>query len=76
MQSTIIKKVIHGYEVELELNPEVEWSDCWVMKDGFGSSLAFLETYGELSHDTIGETLEVSPHTIEVIRKWAEKNGY
>ena len=76
MQSTIINKTIHGYLVELEFDPDVEWSDCWVMKDGFGSSLEFLEIHGELSHDTIGETLEVSPGTIKAIRKWAEKNGY
>jgi hypothetical protein len=76
MDSTIINKTIHGYLVELELDPAVEWTDCWIMKDGFGSSLEFLETHGELLHDTIGESLEVSPYTIKAIRKWAEKNGY
>lgn len=76
MEHTIINKTIHGYLVELEIDPEYEWSDCWVMKDGFGSSLLFLEDHGELLHDTIGESLEVSPHTIKAIRKWADKNGY
>ena len=75
MQSTIIKKVIHGYEVELELNPEVEWSDCWVTKGQFHGSLQRLESEGTLS-DSYWNDLEVSPHTIEVISKWAEKNGY
>ena len=42
MQSTIINKTIHGYLVELELDPAVEWTDCWIMKDGFGSSLEFV----------------------------------
>jgi hypothetical protein len=76
MQSTIIQKTIHNYLVELELDPEVEWTDCWIMKDGFSSSLIFLQDNGFLLHDTTGNTIEVSPHTIEAISKWAEKNGY
>lgn len=70
----ITNKVIHGYLVELEDGEE--WSDCWVMKDGFGSSLGFLQDTGGLLHDTIGDVLEVSPHTIQAIAKWAEQNGY
>ena len=76
MQSTIIQKTIHGFLVELENDPDVEWVDCWIMKNGYGSSLAFVQANGFLLHDTLGETIEVSPHTIEVITKWAEKNGY
>ena len=76
MQSTIIQKRIHNYLVELELDPEVEWTDCWIMKDGFSGSLIFLQDNGFLLHDTTGSTIEVSPHTIEVISKWAEKSGY
>ena len=76
MQSTIIQKRIHNYLVELELDPEVEWTDCWIMKDGFSGSLIFLQDNGFLLHDTTGSTVEVSPHTIEVISKWAEKSGY
>jgi hypothetical protein len=76
MQSTITQKTIHGYLVELENDPEVEWSDCWIMKDGFSSSLIFLQDTGELLHDVTGETIEVSPGTIEAIAKWAEKHGY
>ena len=75
MQSTITQKKIHGYDVELELDPEVEWSDCWIMKDGFSASLIFLQDTGELIND-VGGTLEVSPGTIEAIAKWAEKHGY
>jgi len=75
MQSTITQKKIHGYDVELELDPEVEWSDCWIMKDGFSASLACLEGCGELM-DGVGNTIEVSPGTIEAIAKWAEKHGY
>jgi len=70
----ITNKVIHGYLVELE--DSEEWSDCWIMKDGFGSSLGFLQDTGELLHDTIGETLQVNPRTIQAIAKWAEQNGY
>jgi len=70
----ITNKVIHGYLVELE--DSEEWSDCWVMKDGFGSSLGFLQDTGELLHDTIGDTLQVNPRTIQAITKWAEQNGY
>ena len=70
----VIQKTIHGFLVELA-NDE-EWSDCWVMKDGFGSSLGFLQDTGSLMHDTIGDTLEVSPHTIQVITRWAESNGF
>lgn len=69
-----INKVIHGFLVELE--SDSEWSDCWVMKDGFGSSLGFLHDTGTLLHDTIGDVLEVQPHTIKAITKWAESNGY
>ena len=72
---TTTTKVIHGYEVELELDPEVEWSDCYIMKDGFSGSLIFLQDTGELI-DGVGNTLEVSPGTIEAITKWAEKHGY
>jgi hypothetical protein len=74
MESTIINKTIHGFLVELEL--DTEWSDCWVMKNGFGSSLNYLQDTGTLMHDTIGEDLEVSPHTIRAITRWAEQNGY
>jgi hypothetical protein len=76
MQSTIIQKTIHNYLVELEIDPEVEWTDCWIMKDGFSGSLIFLQDNEFLLHDTTGNTIEVSPHTIEAISKWAEKNGY
>ena len=75
MQSTIITKNIHSYYVEVELDPEIEWSDCWIVKDGFSASLACLESTGELM-DSVGNTIEVSPHTIEVISKWAESKGY
>lgn len=71
---TTLNKTIHGYLVELE--SDSEWSDCWVMKDGFGSSLGFLNDTGELLHNTIGATLEVNPQTIKAITKWAESNGY
>jgi hypothetical protein len=72
---TIFTKNIRGYQVEVELDPEVEWSDCWIMKDGFSASLACLEGTGELM-DGVGNTIEVSPHTIETIVKWAESRGY
>jgi hypothetical protein len=75
MNNTIIIKNIHSYQVELEDDPDVEWTDCWIMKDGFSASLACLEDTGELM-DGVGNTIEVSPHTIEAISKWAEKNGY
>ena len=45
------------------------------MKDGFSGSLIFLQDTGELI-DGVGNTLEVSPGTIEAISKWAEKHGY
>jgi hypothetical protein len=76
MQSTITLNKIHGYLVELEIDPEVEWTDCYVMKDGFSGSLIFLQDTGELLHNVTGETIEVSPGTIEAIARWAEKNGY
>jgi hypothetical protein len=69
-----INKTIHGYLVELESGSE--WSDCWVMQGGYGSSLGFLQDTGGLIHDTIGDMLEVSPRTIQAITKWAESNGY
>ena len=72
---TIIVKTIHGYSVEFERDPEVEWSDCYIMKDGYSGSLMFLQSTGELI-DGVGNTIEVSPGTIEVIAKWAEKQGY
>ena len=76
MQSTITQKTIHGYLVELELDPEVEWSDCWIMLNGYSGSLTFLQDTGELLHDVTGDTIEVSPDTIKAITNWAEKNGY
>ena len=83
MQATFVNKVIHGFEVELDLdmdNAGVDSSErvtgCFITKGGFGGSLDFLDLHGELiNHDT-GETIAVSPHTIEVITKWAEKHGY
>jgi hypothetical protein len=83
MDSTFVTKVIHGLEVELDLDMNNDGADsservtgCFITKGGFGGSLDFLDLHGELiNHDT-GEVLEISPHTIEVIRKWAEKNGY
>lgn len=72
---TIFTKNIRGYQVEVELDPEVEWSDCWIMKDGFSASLACLEGTGELM-DGVGNTIEVSLNTIETIAKWAESRGY
>jgi hypothetical protein len=75
MQNTITTKKIHGYSVELEIDPELEWSDCWIMKDGFSASLACLEGTGELM-DGVGNTIEVSPGTVEAIAQWAEKHGY
>jgi uncharacterized membrane protein YoaK (UPF0700 family) len=69
-------KVIHGYEVEVERDPDVEWSDCFVAKGGFSGTLAFLELHGELINHNTGETVEVNPGTIKAIQKWAEKNGY
>ena len=71
----ITNKVIHGYQIELELDPDVEWSDCWITKDGFRASLACLEYEGSL-YDNAGNTVEVNPRTIDVIAKWAESNGY
>ncbi len=76
MQSTITNKTIHGYLVELEIDPELEWSDCWVMKDGLSASLIFLQDHGYLLNDYTGDDLEVSPDTVKAITKWAEKNGY
>jgi hypothetical protein len=75
MQSTITQTRIHGYLVELEIDPEVEWTDCWIMQNGYSASLACLEVQGVLSNSSWDE-IEVSPHTIEAISKWAEKNGY
>ena len=75
MEMTITLKTIHGYSVELELDPEVKWSDCYIMKDGFSGSLIFLQDTGELM-DGVGNTIEVNPGTIEIIAKWAEKQGY
>jgi hypothetical protein len=54
MQSTITLNKIHGYLVELEIDPEVEWTDCYVMKDGFSGSLIFLQDTGELLHNVTG----------------------
>jgi hypothetical protein len=70
----ITNKIIHGFLVEVE--DSEEWSDCWVMQDGYGSSLSFLQDTGGLLHDSIGEMLEVDPHTIKAITKWAESKGY
>lgn len=75
MQNTITIKKIHGYDVELEIDPEVEWSDCWITKGEFSASLACLEGTGELM-DGVGNTIEVSSGTVEAISKWAEKHGY
>lgn len=67
----IKNKVINGYLVELE--DSEEYLDCWIMKDGFGSSLGFLNDTGTLMHDTIGEDLTVSPYTIKLINDWVNK---
>lgn len=72
---TTLNKNIHGYLVELELDPDVEWSDCWIMKSGFSASLACLENEGAL-FDGVGNTIDVNLHTINTIAKWAENNGY
>jgi hypothetical protein len=76
MESTLIQKNIYGYLVELEIDPSVEWSDCWIMKDGFSGSLAFAHMHGELINDYTGETLEIKPDALALITKWAERNGY
>ena len=70
----ITNKIIAGYLVELE--DSEEFSDCWIMKDGFGSSLGFLNDTGTLLHDTIGEELQVSQQAIKLINTWAKNNGY
>jgi hypothetical protein len=83
MQATFVNKVIHGFEVELDLDMDDAGADsservtgCFITKGGFGGSLDFLDLHGELiNHDT-GGTLEVSPGTIEAITKWAQKHGY
>jgi hypothetical protein len=83
MQATFVNKVIHGFEVELDLDMDNAGADsservtgCFITKGGFGGSLDFLDLHGELiNHDT-GETITVSSGTIEVITKWAQKHGY
>jgi hypothetical protein len=83
MQATFVNKVIHGFEVELDLDMDNAGADsservtgCFITKGGFGGSLDFLDLHGELiNHDT-GGALEVSPGTIEAITKWAQKHGY
>jgi len=83
MQISVLNKVIHGFEVELDLDADNYGMDspervstCWIVKGGFGGSLEFLDLHGELiNHDT-GNTLEVSPHTIQTITNWAQRNGY
>jgi len=74
---TEIKKVIHGYHVELHLNSEgeLEWTDCYISKDGYTGTLAFLEGLGYLINSDDYEH-EVSPKTIEAISTWAYARGY
>jgi hypothetical protein len=72
---TIVSKVINGFTVEVENDPSVEWSDCYIVKGGYSGTLTFLEDHGELINDC-GSVITVAPHTIKLIRDWAEDNGY
>ena len=74
METTNIKKVIHGFECEFE--EEMGMTSVWICKGGYSASLEYLTQNDELINYTTGTFLPVSPHTIKVICSWANKVGY
>jgi hypothetical protein len=50
-------------------------NNCYVQKGRFSHSLALLQDLGEFQ-DGEGNTLEISPATIDKIEAWALAQGY
>ena len=77
---TIIKTVIDGYNVDLEIDEDEEPStQCWVEDSNgkYGASIACLTGEGLLTqYGAPYGAKRVSNNTIDLIEAWADKNGY
>jgi hypothetical protein len=71
-----IRKIIKGYELELEIDLTLEPStQCWVVKGDYSGSLSRLAQTGTIENSSDVE-LKVPVAIIDEIEDWAEENGY
>jgi hypothetical protein len=72
MTTVSAKTVIHGYEVELEVDDGT--SQCFITKGRHSASLEALMATGVMTN--ADDEVEVTQGTIEKIEKWAIGKGY
>lgn len=68
--------IIRGFTCEIEPNEDREGVNCYVSKDRYSASLAWLEGEGYLYHDVHAGELPVHEGITDLIRQWAETHGY
>lgn len=77
MSEIYVKKTIGGINVELEKYDETVNGYCSKKVNGveYTGSIAMLDATGTLEDD-YGNEIDINPDTINMIVKWAEKNGW
>lgn len=68
-----IEHKIGQYKITLQISEES--SDCYIESGDYSASLECADATGDLT-DSHEETKHIDSGTCEMIRKWAESNGY